>query len=294
MKPTLDAADRVTGELIDVFLPLAQAADRKINPRRWTLADYSTAAHSEFHSYDAALAWLDSTAPVICGTIRIANATARHEAAWKMAEALHAWLNIRKDWVTWKTSHEVALESARECGAAPLAHILTSLGECHLWQDDPVRAENYLLSSRARWAEVEHSLGQASCLEALGTLALKKGEPQKARELVSQARERFAAEGREREVVLMQRCIGESYRDEDLFDQAISILEPVFIWFVADGDEYQQIRTGRSLALALGGAGSTGQMRILLEELISIATAIGADTDARELSRLMPDLAAGI
>src|SRR5699024_10503050 len=86
--PTLDDAERVSGELIDVFLPLAQAADRRINPRRWTLADYSSAAHQAFDSYEDALAWMDSAAPVIRGCIRIANETARHEAAWKLAEAL--------------------------------------------------------------------------------------------------------------------------------------------------------------------------------------------------------------
>ncbi|WP_017613966.1 tetratricopeptide repeat protein [Nocardiopsis salina] len=294
MDSSLDAAERVTGDLIDIFLPLAQAADRRINPRRWTLANYSSARHDAFDSYKEALAWMDFAAPVTRGAIRIANANARHEAAWKLAEALHAWLHVRKDWTSWKTSHEIALESARECGAAPLARILASLGEYHLWQDDLVSAESYLLRARARWAEAEHLLGQASCLEALGMLALKKKQPQKARELVSEARERFAAEGRERAVVLMQRRIGETYRDEDAFAQAISALEPAYRWFVAEGDHYQQIRTGRSLALALEGAGSAGQARTLLNELISVATANGAEADAHELSRLMPEpVAAG-
>lgn len=291
--PTLDDAERVSGELIDVFLPLAQAADRRINPRRWVLADYSTAAHQAFDSYEDALVWMDSAAPVIRGCVRIAHGTARHEMAWKFAEALSGWLHIRKDFRLWRTSHEIAEESARECGPAAHARILAALGECHLWLDETSVAEAYLQRAYARWVEAEHLLGQASTLEALGTCQIKQNRPADARKLVLKARGMFSEEGRERGVVLMTRRVGETYLAEGSFHEALKHLDMAYRWFHDEGDLYQQVRAGRSRVRALAGAGRAGQARTLLQDLVGIAESIGAHTDVEELSRMADPVTAG-
>jgi len=292
--PTLNGAERITGELIDIYLPLTQAADRRINPRRWLLADYSTAAHSEFSSYEDALAWMDSAAPVIRGCIRIANATSRHEAAWKFAEALHGWLHIRKDFRLWRLTHEIAEESSRECCSASHARILASLGECHLWLEENGIAEAYLQRALAQWRTAEHSLGQASTLEGLGTVELKKGNPEQARDHVMTARGMFAQEGRERGVVLMTRRVGETYLAEGRFHESLKHLDMAYRWFRSDGDSYQQVRTGRSRIRALARAGKTVEAHTLLRDIIGVAEEIGADNDAHELARMAEQTTAGL
>lgn len=290
---TLDDAERVSGELIDVFLPLAQAADRRINPRRWVLANYSSAAHQAFDSYQDALAWMDFAAPVIRGCIRIANATARHEAAWKLAEALSGWLHIRKDLRLWRISHEVAEVSARQCGPDAHARVLAALGECHLWLEESSIAEAYLQRAHARWVEAGHVLGQASALEALGTCRLTQDRPDQARKLVLKARGMFAEQGRERGVVLMTRRVGETYLAQGSFHEALKHLDMAYRWFHDEGDLYQQVRTGRSRVRALTGAGQGAQARTLLQDLIGIAESIGAHTDVEELSRMAEPVTAG-
>lgn len=280
-------ADRVTGEVVEIYLPLAQAADHLINPRRWRLADYSQAAHGVFDTFGDAVEWFDSTAQVIRGCIRIANGSHRHEEAWKLTESLSGWLHIRKDWQVWKISHEMAEESARHCGAAAHARMLAALGEYHLWQEQTALAEAYLQRARARWTEAEHVLGRAFCLEALGALEMKKDSPEKARVLVTEARDLFAAAGRERGVVLMSRRIGETYRHQGDYCTAQEHLKPAYRWFEEDGDLYQQVRTGRSLALALEGLGRADEAQQLLLDLSRLAESIGAEIDAEDLRRLV-------
>ncbi|GAA1457685.1 tetratricopeptide repeat protein [Nocardiopsis exhalans] len=291
--PTLADAEQSSAHLIDVYLPLAQAADRKINPRRWVLADYDSAAHEAFDSYEDALTWMDAAAHVIRGCIRIANATGRHEDVWKLAEALSGWLHIRKDFRLWRITHEIGEESARECGAAAHARMLAALGECHLWMEETSVAEAYLQRAHARWVEADHALGRASCLEALGTVTMKKGDVARARDLVTTARGMFAEQGRERGVILMTRRIGETYLAEEKHQQALRELEHAYHWFRVEGDLYQQVRTGRSLVIALGGVGRAGEAQRLLQDLIGIAEAIGAHSDAAELSRMIEPVTSG-
>jgi tetratricopeptide (TPR) repeat protein len=171
--------------------------------------------------------------------------------------------------------------------------MLAALGEYHLWQDQVEVAESYLQRARARWTEAEHVLGRASCLEALGTVEMKKDDPGKARELVTQARDLFATVGRERGVVLMNRRIGETYRHEGDYAKALGFLEHAYRWFEGDGDAYQRVRCGRSLALTLEGLSRAADAQQLLTDLVNLAESIGAHTDARELSRLAGPVTAG-
>lgn len=114
--PLLDDAERVSGELVDVFLLLALAADRRIDPRRWVLAGCTTAARQAFDSYEDALTWVDFAAPVTRGCVRIVYETARHEVARQLTGALSGWLRVREDFRLWKVSREVAEVSVRGCG----------------------------------------------------------------------------------------------------------------------------------------------------------------------------------
>lgn len=175
--PTLDDTDRVTGKLIDTYLPIAQEADHRINPRRWRLADYSAAEQgSVFRSYEDALQWMDASASIIRGCIRIATALGRREEAWQYAEATQSFFRVRKDFRSWRISHEVAEESARGCGPTAHARMLASLGECHIWLEDIGVAEAYLQRARALWIKGHHVLGEASCLEAL-CMGDEEGQP---------------------------------------------------------------------------------------------------------------------
>ncbi|TQN27766.1 tetratricopeptide repeat protein [Haloactinospora alba] len=96
----------------------------------------------------------------------------------------------------------------------------------------------------------------------------------------------FSSLGAERGVVLMERRIGESYRDSGDYDQAEAYLRSALQWFHEAGDDYQIIRTSRSLALTFQEQRRHEAAREVLEKAHSLAETIGAATDTEEMSRL--------
>lgn len=289
-----ESAETSTREYIEVMVPLALAADRAINPGRWVLSvHYDAIGDNPFASREDALAWMREWAGAIRGCVRIAHETNQHEVACSLVEGLWGWLHVSKDWDMWRTSHQLGLESADHCDAAVKARMLSGLGSLHTWLDDLHEAERFHMRARALWVSSNHRLGQASCMESLGVLALKRNRPMSARSWFSDARTLFSEVGRERGVVMMDRRLGESFRDSREFEQADNHLGSALAWFRQQGDDYMTIRTGRSLALSLTQQHRTQEAHNLLSELHSTAVSLGADTDAQEISRLMTNVGGG-
>lgn len=286
--PAAEAADTSTREHLEVMVPLALAADRAINPNRWVLAvHYDTIGESPFATRDDALTWMREWAGAIRGCVRIAHETHRHEIACALVEGLWGWMNISKDWEMWRTSHQLGLASAAHCDATVQARMLSGLGSLYIWRDDLAEAERLHMRARALWVSSKHRLGQASCMESLGVLSLKRNQPHAARSWFTDARVMFSEAGRMRGVVMMDRRIGESFRDSREFDQADTHLSSALEWFREQGDDYMTIRTGRSLALSLIAQRRKQEAHQLLSDLRELALGLGADTDADELTQLM-------
>ncbi|RNL81656.1 tetratricopeptide repeat protein [Halostreptopolyspora alba] len=284
---TPEAVEPAATALLDTMVPLTLAADRRINPGRWVLSPlYATVDDTVFEDRSHAIEWMNTHAGTVRGCVRIAHETGHYETAWTLCEGLWAWLHISKNWRLWRTTHEIGLEAAERCDITAQARMLSALGALHLWTDNLDEAERLHQRARSLWVSAVHALGQATSLENLGIIALKQGTPIAAREYFRQARTMFSDLGVERGVVLMERRIGESYRDSGDYDQAETNLRSALGWFLDSGDDYQVIRTRRSLALTLQGQQRDEAARELLEEARRLAETIGATTDAEEFSRL--------
>lgn len=280
--------ETVVRPLLATIEPLTLSADRRINPDRWVLSPrYTNANPTMFSDRAEAVEWFDANAGTIRGSIRIAHETNRAELTWTLCEGLWGYLHIRKDWELWRTTHQIGLEAAQQCDAAAQARMLSSLGSLRTWTNDLDEADRLHQRARALWVSAGHVLGQASSLESLGIVALKRATPAAAREFFRDARVLFSDLGRERGVVLMERRIGESFRDTGDYLQSENHLRSALDWFQDAGDDYQVIRTSRSLALTLRGQRHHQAARDMLEEGRNRALRIGARTDADELDSLL-------
>ncbi|WP_017623426.1 tetratricopeptide repeat protein [Nocardiopsis chromatogenes] len=287
LPPGPEDVEPAVESLLDVVEPLALAADRRLNPNRWVLSPRYENITNAFASTQDALHWYDANAGLVRACVRIAYETGRNELAWTLCEGMWAWLHIRKPWHTWRLTHEVGLEAAKQCDAAPQARMYSALGALHMWQDRLDEAERLHVRARALWIAAEHLLGQASGLESLGVIALKRGHPVTARGHFREAQHLFSEQGRERGVVLMERRLGESFRDTGDHATAEEYLRGALDWFRAAGEDYPVVRTSRSLALALQAQGRQKEAQGVLAQARDLAESIGADTDAAELSCLM-------
>ena len=282
-----ESAEISTREYIEVMVPLVLAADRAINPGRWVLSvHYDDLGESPFANRDEALSWMREWAGAIRGCVRIAHETHRHEIACSLVEGLWGWLTVSKDWQLWRTVHETGLASAVHCDSTVQARMLSGLGSLNTWIGDLHEAERLHMRARALWVQGKHTLGQATCMEGLGVVNLKRNKPLAARSWFTDAHLLFAEAGRTRGVVMMDRRLGESFRDGREFDQADKHLRSALGWFRDHADDYMVLRTGRSLALSLIGQRSTQKAHELLSELHNLACALGAETDAEEIRKL--------
>lgn len=245
-----ESAEISTREYIEVMVPLVLAADRAINPGRWVLSvHYDNLGESRFTTRDDALTWMGEWAGAIRGCVRIAHETHRHEIACSLVEGFWGWLTISKDWQMWRTVHEMGLAPASHCDSTVQARMLSGLGSLNTWLGDLHEAERLHMRARALWVQSKHKLGQATCMESLGVLNLKRNKPLAARSWFNDARLLFSEAGRTRGAVMMGRRLGESFRDGREFDQADKQPRGALDWFRDQDDDYMVLRTGRSLAL---------------------------------------------
>lgn len=280
-------AETSTQQYIEAMVPLTLAADRAINPGRWVLSvHYDNLGEPPFTTRDEALSWMREWAGAIRGCVRIAHQTQRHQAACSLVEGLWGWLCVSKDWQMWRAVHQMGVASAVHCGTPAQARMLSGLGSLHTWIGDLHEAERLHMRARALWVQSKHVLGQATCMESLGVLNLKRNKPLAARSWFTDARALFAEVGWARGVVMTDRRLGESYRDTRNYDQADKHLRSALDWFREQDDDYMVLRTSRSLVLCLIEQRRVQEAQELLIESLVLARKLGATTDAQELSRL--------
>ena len=109
----------------------AAAADRILNPHRWTLAPvFEREPVRVFTSHTEALDWLSAELPVLRSCVRAAHDSGRHSVCWQLCETLRNLFTLRKHYVAWEESYTVGLASARALAdPAAEACMLLALGD---------------------------------------------------------------------------------------------------------------------------------------------------------------------
>ncbi|OLT26014.1 hypothetical protein BJF83_21825, partial [Nocardiopsis sp. CNR-923] len=281
--------------LVDHHLRTATAADLVLNPHRWHLGPlFAEAAKtpSPFPDRDTALAWLEAELPVLRSLVRLCHETGRHQAAWQLCEALWALFTLRQHFEAWTETHTLALASAEAIGApAPIARTLLALANAHLKLHRTDQARDEYTRALELWEAIGHRLGQGTCLENLGTLALIAGDHRRAVAHYDRARQIFAEQGVERGVALMDRHLGDAHRELGAHDTALDHFARAHRYFTGIDDDYMTLRT-------LIGQGMTHlreehepRARASLAEALAIARRCGARLEEARAHTLLADLA---
>jgi transcriptional regulator with XRE-family HTH domain/tetratricopeptide (TPR) repeat protein len=169
-----DAAIR---RLVGWYLAAAVAADRQISPQRYRPGLGEVPVGHELpplRSYREAVDWCDAELANLVAAVRLASTAGQHAVAWRLAWALFGYLDLRRSWDAWLTTHEIALESAREA-RDPLgeAAILTSLALAYYYPRRFAEAKGYCRQAQRLWQELGDRRGEAAVLNAMANIRLE-------------------------------------------------------------------------------------------------------------------------
>lgn len=136
-------------------------------PNRWPL---------RFASYDEALAWCEAERANLVAAVGRAAELGIDELAWQLPIGLFGFLELRRYWSDWISTHRIGLASARRIGAAAgQAWMLNSLGIAHKQLGRLDRATEYYRQALALRRETGDRHGEAITSNNLGTAANEAG-----------------------------------------------------------------------------------------------------------------------
>lgn len=169
--------EAAAGRLIRWHLAAAVAADRLIAPQRYQPGLDDVAAEHEpppQRTYREAVAWCDAELGNVVAVVRLASAIGQHALAWRLALALAGYLDLRRPWSAWLTTHQIGLDSARQDrDRLGEAAILTSLGLAYYYPRMFAEAEDCYRRALTLWRELGDRRGEAVILNAAANIRLE-------------------------------------------------------------------------------------------------------------------------
>jgi DNA-binding SARP family transcriptional activator/tetratricopeptide (TPR) repeat protein len=166
--------------LLTWYLHTTIAAVYSITPRRSNLPavpEPGSCSPSPFGSAAAALGWLDSERENLIAATAIAAASGPAAAAWQLPVFLHVYFERRGHFADWITTHEAALDAARQArDRAGQAWILNSLAAALILLDRPADAVTHLRQAASLHREAGQGNGLANSLNSLGVTYSQFGD----------------------------------------------------------------------------------------------------------------------
>ena len=177
--------------LVHWYLAAAVAADRQISPHRYRAGLDDCATDHELPplaSYREAVDWCDAELDTLVATVRLASTWGEHGLAWRLAWAMVGYLDLRRPWDAWLTTHQIGLQAARKAGdALGEAAILTSLGLAYYYPRLFTEAEDCYQEAQRLWAQLGDRRGGANIINAIANIRLEMRRLDEAVELYEQA-----------------------------------------------------------------------------------------------------------
>jgi DNA-binding SARP family transcriptional activator len=171
------------GRLHDDYLRRADAAASLLFPEVLRFPYPSTAATEPvFRDHAEALAWLDAERPNLVAVIRHAAGAGHHRDAWRLADVLRGYFNLRFDLVDWAVVAEAGMAGAiADRSPRGQAAVHLSLARLHYLQCQNDQAIDHYLAAGRLSRAVGWRRGEAA---ALGNRAIVLWEIGRAREAV--------------------------------------------------------------------------------------------------------------
>ncbi|WP_308310977.1 tetratricopeptide repeat protein [Streptomyces sp. GbtcB6] len=278
-------------------LRFAAGADFRVMPLRWRLGPaYRGLAHPE-HRDPAdgrrALAELRRERENLAAVVRAAAHHELHDLVWQLCEAmwgLHLMLGFHAQWID---THLLGVEAARRSVEAEfgdpraVGRMWTQLAFGYMGEGRADDAAAALANARAADRACGHHRGEATAVEVLGLLHLKRWEFPAAQRCFEEAQGILrrigpGEDGREdlpRATALLEHHIGRALTKQRRFDEAVVRLNDALARFrrLPDGgDPYNAARVYMSLGDAHLDAGDAQQARVCLDEAVKAMTEAGA------------------
>ncbi len=218
-------ADAAVRRAVECYLDRAvNAGAAAIPTRRWVGERFRTVDSGAFGSRAAALDWLDQERDNLVQTLRTAHDRGWPDLVWQLAEAISALFQRRHHYSDWLFTHQLAVQSARDCGEREaearlrnqLAVALRNLGRF----DEVVEQVRLVLELAA-----DHDLGnRAKALMQLGHVHRLRGEFDEALRYFRESVDVQVRHGWARGIGLSRRRVGEVLIDMGRHDEAVAEL----------------------------------------------------------------------
>ncbi|MFJ8492431.1 tetratricopeptide repeat protein [Streptomyces sp. NPDC094038] len=276
-------------------LRFAAGADFRVMPLRWRLGPAYRGLvlpeHRDRADGKQALAALRAERENLAAVVRAAAHHGFDDLVWQLCEAtwgLHLMLGFHAQWIdTHLLGVEAARRSAEEFGdPRAVGRMWTQLAFGYMGAGRADAAADALANARAADGACGHHRGEATAVEALGLLHLKRWEFAAAQQSFEEAQEILGrigpdADGRSdvpRATALLEHHIGRALTKQHRFAAAVTRLNDALARFrrLPGGDSYNVGRVYMSLGDAHLEAGDPEQGRICLDEAVKAMTEAGA------------------
>ncbi len=177
---------------------------------------------TRFATRDAALEWFDAERPNLVAAVERAAASGHQRHAVAITHHMYWFFQLRKHWIDWVTTHDVALVAARETGDDVAAGMmLNRIGNIYQERSQPARSIPCYEEALTLFEEAADTRGQAHALVNLGVVFTKLGRPDKALEYHHRALTLYQRIGDRRGESQVTTNTGAAYWALERYDEAL-------------------------------------------------------------------------
>jgi DNA-binding SARP family transcriptional activator len=223
------------------------------------------------------LGWFEAERPSLIAAVEQACHAGFWEPAWRLADVLAGFFQLRAHWDDWQHTHVLGLTAARRAGDRDAEGcILVSLGDLHGYHRYRINdAICYLQQGLAVFRETGNRRGKLQCLLSLGEMRRMQGRFDDATALLEQGLAGFQQLGARNWEALALFYLGDVHRQQGRLDAALACLEQSLTLMRAIGDRSWEAPILCRLALAHSLRGRFGEAVACLDQSLALVRAVG-------------------
>jgi DNA-binding SARP family transcriptional activator len=268
--------------LLGAYLTLAEGAATVLepsglerygsDPARGQRADHPMAVAVE----QRPLGWFEAERPSLVAAVEQACDAGLWEFAWRLADTLGSFFQLRAHWDDWQHTHALALAAVRRGGDRDAEGcILLSLGDLHGYRHRVDDAICCMQQGLAAFRETGNRRGELQGLLNLGEICGLQGRFDDATALLEQALAGLRELGAPSWEALALVHLGEVHSQQGRLGTALSCLEQSLSLMRAIGDRSWEAPILRHLAHARCLQGRFAEAVACLEQSLALVRAVG-------------------
>jgi DNA-binding SARP family transcriptional activator len=222
------------------------------------------------------LGWFEAERLSLLAAVAQACDAGFWELAWRLADSLSSFFELRAYWDDWQSTHSLALTAARQASDRDAeGRMLVSLSEVHTYRTRTDDAISYLHQALAAFRGTGNRRGELQCLLSLGEIGRLQGRFDDATTLLEQSLAGFRELGKPSFEAVALCYLGDVHYQQGRLGAAVACLEHSLSLMRAIGDRSWEAPILRRLALAHGLQGRFAEAVACLEQSLALVRAIG-------------------